>query len=420
MYSIQDIKKKFRIVGNSVAINRAIQKAMQVASTDISVLVTGESGVGKEFIPQIIHSISSRKHNRYIAINCGAIPEGTIDSELFGHEKGAFTGAITTRKGYFEVADGGSVFLDEIADLPLSTQVKLLRILETGEFMKVGSSKIQKTSIRIIAATNINLLIAIEKNKFREDLFYRLNTVQIDIPSLRERKDDIELLFNKFSNDFMEKYNIPPVELTRESLECIQNYHWPGNVRQLRNFVENISVLEMNRVINVDTVQSYLNFNNKHSVPLIINDNVNYNQTNTNDREAFYQILFKIRKDINDLKSLMLEIIKHNSSLHGLLDKKNNYHNHNDQNFLPNYNKNDILSGKPNNDISRHDTLISYDNNMNHNSVASSHESLFLHNKELEFIQKALKKSKGKRKIAAKELGISERTLYRKIKQYGL
>lgn len=416
MYSVQYIKQKFRIIGNSLAINRAIEKAIQVASTDISVLVSGESGVGKEFIPKIIHFLSSRKHNNYIAVNCGAIPEGTIDSELFGHEKGAFTGAVSTRRGYFEVANGGTIFLDEIAELPLSTQVKLLRILETGEFIKVGSSNIQKTSLRIIAATNKDLLYSIKKNKFREDLFYRLNTVQIEMPALRERKHDIELLFNKFSNDFITKYHIPSIQMTAESINYMKNYHWPGNVRQLRNFTENICILEINRVITLDKIREYLPHNNKElSLPVLVS---NASKKSISDEiDVFYKILFDMRKDINELKNLILEIVKNNVNL---VIEKNTHNIIRNNTFLSSYinNKEDKKIKKYN--ISDDNSLVSYNEN---NDILKNNplsESLYLHNKELECIQKALKKCKGKRKIAAKELGISERTLYRKIKQYNL
>lgn len=420
MYSVNNIKQKFRIVGNDESLNRALEKAIHVAPTDISVLVMGESGVGKEFIPKIIHNLSPRKHYAYIAVNCGAIPEGTIDSELFGHEKGAFTGATSIRKGYFEFADKGTIFLDEVGELPISTQVRLLRVLESGEFIKVGSSNIQKIHVRIVAATNVNLIEAIKKGKFREDLYYRLNTVQIDIPSLRFRKLDIGILFKKFSNDFAEKYNMPPIKLTEKALKYIEDYPWPGNIRQLRNFSEQISVLETDREISLDRIKEYLNNEINYNPPILARARIK--QDAYNERDILYKILFNIRKDLNDLKSLTLQLIQNQSNANNFLEKNrqlvknvfgDSWSNTSasvfDQKFQIERKTKDILSTDN----------FEFEEIFDENNTNKS-ESLFLQEKELEFIQKALKRNHGKRKIAAKELGISERTLYRKIKQYGI
>ncbi|MEG0188740.1 MAG: sigma-54 dependent transcriptional regulator, partial [Algoriella sp.] len=311
MDSLQTIKQRFGIIGNNVVLNRAIEKAIQVAPTDISVLVIGESGVGKEFFPKIIHNQSARKHNAYIAVNCGAIPEGTIDSELFGHEKGAFTGATQSRKGYFEVADGGTIFLDEVGELPLSTQVRLLRILESGEFMKVGSSELQKTNVRVVAATNVKLIEAVEKGKFREDLYYRLNTIQIDIPPLRERKEDINLLFRKFASDFANKYRMPHIELSPEAQNYIANYSWPGNIRQLRNFAEQVSVVEKERVISLEKIMELLPNN---STMLTVTNKKDKNSSDFMERELLFKVLLDMKKDLNDLRALTLDLIKHKDS----------------------------------------------------------------------------------------------------------
>jgi len=312
MESIQSIKQRFEIIGNDPKLNRALEKAIQVAPTDISVLVTGESGVGKESIPKIIHALSHRKHGKYIAVNCGAIPEGTIDSELFGHEKGAFTGAVGSREGYFEVAKGGTIFLDEVGELPLTTQVRLLRVLENGEFMKVGSSKVEKTDVRIVAATNVKMFEAIEKGKFREDLYYRLSTVEINLPPLRERGDDIHLLFRKFSSDFAHKYKMPPIKLTEQAAEYLKKYRWDGNIRQLRNIAEQISVIETDREINLQTIQGYLPNRNKQ-LPSII-DNKKADSDFSNEREILYKVLFDMKSDLNDLKKLTLELMKNGTS----------------------------------------------------------------------------------------------------------
>ncbi len=419
MDSLQTIKLRFGIIGNNIMLNRALEKAMQVAPTDISVLVMGESGVGKEFIPKIIHNLSPRKHKQYIAVNCGAIPEGTIDSELFGHEKGAFTGADKVRKGYFEVADGGTIFLDEVGELPLQTQVRLLRVLESGEFMKVGSSNIQKTNVRIVAATNVNLLDAIKKGKFREDLYYRLNTVQIDIPALRERKDDIPLLFRKFAVDFSEKYRMPAIHLSDEAISYLQNYYWPGNIRQLRNFTEQITVVETKRDLSFAQVKEYLKDIQTTSLINIPHHNENHSDFSS-EREILYKFLFDMKKDLNDLKALTLDIIKDKGDIGLTTSEKDLF-----QRVYKDYEVPEspvvYYDDKPNlptvtrvNDY--HEDVDDYD----YEEVSSQAESLSLQKKEEELIKKALEKYNGKRKLAARELGISERTLYRKIKQYDI
>ncbi|AGW85976.1 Nif-specific regulatory protein [Blattabacterium sp. (Nauphoeta cinerea)] len=410
---IQKIKQKFGIIGYDYALHRAIEKAIQVAPTDISVLVLGESGVGKEFIPKIIHQYSCRKHHAYIAVNCGAIPEGTIDSELFGHEKGSFTGAISMRKGYFEGADGGTIFLDEVGELPLTTQVRLLRILESGEFIKVGSSKIQKTNIRVVAATNLNMTESIQKGKFREDLYYRLNTVQINVPPLRFRKKDIKFLFKKFSNDFAEKYNMPPVTLTEESLKYLENYSWPGNIRQLKNLTEQISVVETERVISVEKLKEYI----PENIPSISFSNQNVIESSFHDRERdfLYKILFDMKKNLNDLKNIIFQFIKNDSNTR-FIEK-------NQQLLEKVFGK--IIHNNRDDSIFQLEDIYKSEDDLDYEEVEedlSKNElsSFSLEKKEIEFIQKALKKNNGKRRKAAKELGISERTLYRKIKQYGL
>ncbi|WP_185860559.1 sigma-54 interaction domain-containing protein [Blattabacterium cuenoti] len=409
---IQNIKQKFGIIGYDYALHRALEKAIQVAPTDISVLVLGESGVGKEFIPKIIHQYSSRKHHAYIAVNCGAIPEGTIDSELFGHEKGSFTGATSMRKGYFEGTNGGTLFLDEVGELPLTTQVRLLRILESGEFIKVGSSKIQKTNIRIVAATNLNMIESVQKGKFREDLYYRLNTVQINVPPLRFRKNDIKFLFKKFSNDFAEKYHMPPVTLTEESLKYLKDYSWPGNIRQLKNLIEQISVVETKREISVEKFKEYI----PENIPSISFSNHNGIETSFHDRERdfLYKILFDMKKNLNDLKNITFQLIKNNSNTRFIEENQQlmekvfgkMIHNRDDSIFQLE-------------DSSKSDEDLDYEE-VEEDLSKNELSSFSLQKKEIEFIQKALKKSNGKRRKAAKELGISERTLYRKIKQYGL
>ena len=425
MADLQSIKARFGIIGNFPALNRALEKSIQVAPTDISVLVIGESGVGKEFIPKIIHSESRRKHQPYIVVNCGAIPEGTIDSELFGHEKGAFTGATSTRKGYFEVADGGTIFLDEVGELPLQTQVRLLRVLESGEFMKVGSSQVQKTNVRIVAATNVNMMKAITDGRFREDLYYRLNTVQIDMPALRERKGDIHLLFRKFAIDFAEKYRMPELKLTDDAVAYLKNYAFPGNVRQLRNLVEQMTVVEQNREINSVKLAEYIPMNSNLPVVVQKNNSGNSGSDFGSEREIMYKILFDMRNDINDLKSLTSELIKNRGNADLSSQEKNlisriytpeaQTSNPNSLLYFENNNQNEV----------HHPTIVSEDDH-HFNDVEdieieeAKPESLSLQNNEKDLIIKALEKHKGRRNKAADELGISQRTLYRKIKQYNL
>lgn len=418
MDNLTTIKQRFSIIGNDPGLNRALEKATQVAPTDISVLVSGESGVGKEFIPKIIHSQSARKHNNYIAVNCGAIPEGTIDSELFGHEKGAFTGATNTRKGYFEVADKGTIFLDEVGELPLPTQVRLLRVLESGEFMKVGSSDIQKTDVRVVAATNVKMQEAIEKGKFREDLYYRLNTVQIDVPALRERKNDIPLLFRKFSSDFAAKYRMPPLELTPEAMHYITTYPWPGNIRQLRNFAEEISVVEKDRTITLEKIQIYLP--NQNTMPALISKEKSGGSGDHLEREILFKFLLEMKQDLNDLRSLTLDLIHNKENIstgnQDLLNRVIRENNSSEQDFssLKIYPKEETQTS-----IIQDYDAYNFDEH-DYEEVSYDAESLSLQEKEKEMIRKALEKYKGKRKSAADELGISERTLYRKIKQYDL
>jgi len=420
MESVQAIKQRFEIIGNDPKLNRAIEKAIQVAPTDISVLVVGESGVGKESIPKIIHSLSHRKHGKYIAVNCGAIPEGTIDSELFGHEKGAFTGATSTREGYFEVADGGTIFLDEVGELPLTTQVRLLRVLENGEFIKVGSSQVQKTDVRIVAATNVNMFDAIEKGKFREDLYYRLSTVDIPLPPLRDRKDDIHLLFRKFASDFAHKYKMPPIKLDDNAVQFLLKFRWSGNIRQLRNVAEQISVLETNRDISALTLQSYLPAEGSN-LPSVIKDKKNENDFST-EREILYKVLFDMKSDLNDLKKLTMELMQNGSSKvqennKNLIQKI--YGSHQEDSEID-YEDQDELSVLPvQNAVPKNDFHEQEDNYLFAETVEEE-EILKLEQKEIEMIKKSLEKNKGKRKAAADELGISERTLYRKIKQFDL
>ena len=408
MPTIQDIKQRFGIIGSAPDLERSIAKAMRVAPTDISVMVSGESGTGKEVIPKIIHQLSARKHASYIAVNCGAIPEGTIDSELFGHEKGSFTGATTNRKGYFEVADGGTIFLDEVGELPLSTQVRLLRVLETGEFIKVGSSKTQKTDVRIVAATNVNLQEAIQKNKFREDLFYRLNTVQVNLPPLRARKNDIHLIFRKFAMDFAEKYHMPSVRLTEDAIELMNTYHWPGNIRQLRNVTEQVSVVEESRLLEASSLKIYLPENNLKTLPVLYDD-VKGGENDFTEREILYKVLFDMKKDIGELKKLTKKLMKGEVNF-------DNEMTHLERKVFNNYEDQDngqaILLPKP----GEHFT----ETQAPRTQEIIPQESLSLQDKEIEMIKNALEKHKGKRKGAASELGISERTLYRKIKQFEL
>ncbi|WP_288982175.1 sigma-54 dependent transcriptional regulator [uncultured Flavobacterium sp.] len=419
MESVQAIKQRFEIIGNDPKLNRAVEKAIQVAPTDISVLVTGESGVGKESIPKIIHALSHRKHGKYIAVNCGAIPEGTIDSELFGHEKGSFTGATNTREGYFEVADGGTIFLDEVGELPLTTQVRLLRVLENGEFIKVGSSQVQKTNVRIVAATNVNMFDAIEKGKFREDLFYRLSTVDIMLPPLRERKDDIHLLFRKFASDFAHKYKMPPIKLDDSAVEILLKYRWSGNIRQLRNVAEQISVLETKREISSQTLLSYLPMENPN-LPSVIGTKKSESDF-SNEREILYKVLFDMKSDLNDLKKLTMELMQNGSSKvqetnKGLIQK---IYGKPEENAI--FEEEPRVEMLPNqNNLIQEEFEDDDDENYLFAETVDEEETLSLEAKEIELIKKSLDRNKGKRKAAADELGISERTLYRKIKQYDL
>ncbi|WP_396152596.1 sigma-54 interaction domain-containing protein [Flavobacterium sp.] len=420
MESVQNIKQRFEIIGNDPKLNRAIEKAIQVAPTDISVLVTGESGVGKESIPKIIHSLSHRKHGKYIAVNCGAIPEGTIDSELFGHEKGSFTGATGARDGYFEVADGGTIFLDEVGELPLTTQVRLLRVLENGEFIKVGSSQVQKTNVRIVAATNVNMFDAIEKGKFREDLYYRLSTVDINLPPLRERKDDIHLLFRKFAADFSQKYKMPPIRLDDNAVDLLLKYRWSGNIRQLRNIAEQISVLETNRNISYQTLYAYLPQEGSN-LPAIIKDKKAESDF-SNEREILYKVLFDMKSDLNDLKKLTLELMQNGSSKvqeanKNLIQKIYGQKEDTEIAF-----EEPRMSVIPSQNNSQQEEFEEEDDDQNYlfAETVEEEETLRLDAKEIELIKKALDRNKGKRKAAADELGISERTLYRKIKQFDL
>ena len=415
MVSLQALKQRFEIIGNSIGLNRALEKAMQVAPTDISVLITGESGVGKEVIPKIAHQLSHRKHSKFIAVNCGAIPEGTIDSELFGHEKGAFTGATQTRAGYFEVADGGTIFLDEVGELPLTTQVRLLRVLENGEFIKVGSSKVQKTNVRIVAATNVNMQEAIKKNKFREDLYYRLSTVEINLPPLRKRPEDIHLLFRKFCSDFAQKYSMPTIKLDEEAISILTNYRWNGNIRQLKNIAEQLSVLEENRMIKRDVLIDYLP-NLGDNLPAIISEKSEKSEFN-NEREILYKVLFDMKGDLNDLKKLTLELMqtsnisefkKNNEQLINKVYQNENYSSEKNIEIVNLENNKSIEENKD------------FEDKFDYIQEVKAIESLSIQEKELELIKKSLEKHAGKRKLAAEELGISERTLYRKIKQFDL
>ena len=395
---IKTIKQKFGIVGNSTPLNHAIEVAVQVAPTDMTVLISGESGTGKESFSKIIHSISKRKHGQFIAVNCGAIPEGTIDSELFGHEKGSFTGANESRKGYFEVTDKGTIFLDEIGEMPLSTQSRLLRILENGEFMKVGSSKVQKTDVRIIAATNVNLEDAVKNKKFREDLFYRLNTVPIIVPPLREREEDISLLFRKFASDFSDKNNINPIRLSEEAKKELMKYRFPGNIRELKNITEQMSVLEIERNVDLETVKKYIPESN--NLPALSNTNLDSDDENYNERDILYKILFDLKNDVTEMKKIIDNILNTNDNVHleskdtELIEERkiliNDTNNHKNENY-------------------QEVTEVEFDG-----------ESLSIEKKEKELIIKALRKNRNKRKYAAKDLGISERTLYRKIKHYNI
>ena len=407
---VQQIKQRFDIIGNTSDFNRAIEVAVQVAPTDLSVLITGESGVGKERFPQIIHSFSHRKHAKYVAVNCGAIPEGTIDSELFGHEKGAFTGAVEKRKGYFEVADGGTIFLDEVGELPLSTQVKLLRVLETGEFMKVGSSKLEKTNVRIVAATNVNVENAIKKNKFREDLYYRLNTVPIHIPALRERKEDIVILFRKFAVDFAEKYRMPVLRLDEAAKQELKNYRWPGNIRQLKNITEQISVIERDRNVEGETIRRYLPIS-QNSLPTLYKDNHVNEKTFESERDMLYKILFEMKSEMAELKKVVYGIAD-NDAQHS--SRENTTSNFQDLSAIDDF---ELIRSKRT--ASKQAVGFSPEDMVNAEDTEEFvEESLSIEEKEKELTIKALVKHAGKRKLAAEDLGISERTLYRKIKEY--
>ncbi len=461
MESVQSIKQRFEIIGNNPGLNRAIEKSIQVAPTDISVLVTGESGVGKESLPKIIHALSHRKHAKYIAVNCGAIPEGTIDSELFGHEKGAFTGATATRSGYFEVADGGTIFLDEVGELPLTTQVRLLRVLENGEFLKVGSSQVQKTNVRIVAATNVAMPTAIKKGRFREDLYYRLSTVEINVPPLRDRAEDIHLLFRKFASDFGQKYKMPTIRLDEAAIDLLLSYRWPGNIRQLRNVAEQISVLEASRQVSAQSLKTYLPNAQNSQLPAIIETEKKASDF-SNEREILYKVLFDMKGDLNDLKKLTLELMKgkdgavvqkENDSLirkiygKGNKASESNFETTEDLESAMEYETNETYapqetfenerllpsatsataSGREENKlIAIEPTNLQKDPNAGVSDKyhfaeeIQEEETLSLQDKEIELIIKSLERNKGKRKLAAAELGISERTLYRKIKQYNL
>jgi len=423
MESVQAIKQRFGIIGNDPKLNRAIEKAIQVAPTDISVLVTGESGVGKESIPKIIHQLSHRKHGKYIAVNCGAIPEGTIDSELFGHEKGAFTGATQTRSGYFEVADGGTIFLDEVGELPLTTQVRLLRVLENGEFLKVGSSKVQKTDVRIVAATNVNMFEAIKKERFREDLYYRLSTIEIHLPALRERKDDIHLLFRKFASDFASKYKMPTVRLTDDAVQLLLRYRWNGNIRQLRNVAEQVSVLEHNRTISGPTLQTYLPTGAGQNLPAVVKDTKSESDFSS-EREILYKVLFDMKSDLNDLKKLTMELMKNGSASEVQKDNEHLiqkiYGDDKAEDFDDTTIEDLEVLSIPEHAEANEATLTEVEDKYHFAEEIQEEETLSLQDKELELIKKSLERHSGKRKLAAAELGISERTLYRKIKQYDL
>lgn len=409
---IQNIKNRFGIIGNSLALNYALEVAVQVANTDLTVLISGESGVGKEVFSQIIHALSARKHNPFIAVNCGAIPEGTIDSELFGHEKGSFTGAVDSRKGYFETVNGGTLFMDEIAEMPLGTQARLLRVLEAGEFIRVGSSKVQKTDVRVIGATNKDLLIATQNGKFREDLYYRLNTVPIRVPSLRERKEDIILLFRKFAVDFAEKYKAAPIQLDEEARQLLVNYPWPGNVRELKNIAEQISVLSQDKMLSANDIKRFLPEHRENRLPAL-SSRMSESQDFMNERDILYKLFFDMKKDVTELKKMFLEILKNPSmatsmlSSNALLNEMSGEQMDMDtssvmKQMMPSPQQHMLL---PQNMIQDH---------------VEVEESLNIMDMEKELIEKALKKHKGKRKDAASDLGISERTLYRKLKEYNI
>lgn len=414
---IQSIKQRFGIIGNSELLNRCIDIAVQVASTDLSVLVTGESGVGKENFPQIIHQYSYRKHGPYIAVNCGAIPEGTIDSELFGHEKGSFTGALSDRKGYFEVANEGTIFLDEVCELPLSTQARLLRVLESGEFIKVGSSKVQKTNVRVVAATNLNMQQAVRDGRFREDLYYRLNTINIQVPSLRERREDIPVLFRKFAADFAQRYNMPTVRLTPEAQDLLQDYYFHGNIRQLKNIAEQISVIEQSREISVDILKNYLPDNEVRKMPVLFGGHEHESRSFNNEREILYQVLFDMKKDMDELRKVVHDLMNRNVKYQQMPQDAN-------VQYIPNVPMTEATPvAHPVVAISEYpkkEDPSTRDNAHIEDTEEYVEETLSLEDMEKDVIKKALEKHRGKRKEAANELKISERTLYRKIKEYGI
>jgi len=427
LQEIQSVKQRFGIIGNAPSLNYAINVALQVAATDLTVLITGESGSGKESFSKIIHSLSSRKHGQFIAINCGAIPEGTIDSELFGHEKGSFTGAVDQRKGYFETTNGGTIFLDEIGEMPMGTQARLLRVLENGEFIRVGSSKVQKTDVRVVAATNVNLLAAVENGKFREDLYYRLNTVPIYVPPLRDRGEDIELLFRKFTTDFAERYRIKPVQLSEAAKQGLLRYPFPGNIRQLKNIAEQISILESesNKVIEADGLVKYLPpVSSQQTTAPVLVPGAGGDTNSFSERELLYKVLFDMRRDVNDLKRLVLDVLKNEKNGRDILNSH--------KELFDTLQATDVTPPEPEPALTRllpPSSVIEYDDfDANDNGSAVTvedipHEteeddSLSLEKKEKEMIVKALRRSNNKRKYAAQALGISERTLYRKIKQY--
>lgn len=408
---LQAIKNRYGIIGNSSALNHALHVAMQVANTDLSVLINGESGVGKEVISQIIHSLSARKHNPFIAVNCGAIPEGTIDSELFGHEKGSFTGAVDSRKGYFETVNGGTIFLDEIGELPLGTQARLLRVLETGEYIRVGSSKVQKTDVRVVAATNKDLLESTHNGRFREDLYYRLNTVPIRVPALRDRKEDILILFRKFAADFADKYKTTPVNLNEEAQQGLINYPWPGNVRELKNIAEQISVLSKDKNVNATQLDGFLPTHNYNRLPMLTSGNGPVSQTEfANEREILYKLFFDMKKDVNELKKMFFDLLQNpNVSMHNAV-------------YDGEASGKELVGAPSGNFVKANNNAAVYypvnrENIEQHEEVE---ESLSIVDKEKELIIKALKKHRGKRKDASLDLGISERTLYRKLKEYDI
>ncbi len=409
---LQALKQRYGILGNTPALNYALQIATQVAPTDLSVLITGESGVGKEVFSQMIHQLSTRKHNSFIAVNCGAIPEGTIDSELFGHEKGSFTGAVDSRKGYFETVSGGTIFLDEIAEMPLGTQARLLRVLETGEFIKVGASKVLKTDVRVIAATNVNLKEMISIGKFREDLFYRLNTVPIKVPSLRERKEDIPLLFRKFCIDFADKYRSHPISLDESARQVLLTYHWPGNIRELKNMAEQISVLSTTKEVTANELLRFMPDGQLSNLPALVPSG-NTGQTFANEREMMYQVLFDMKKDVNDLKKAFANILQGQAVNNPVTDKEFYPEPDGSTNFTINTTPTIAVNTPPVQPINPNQPVILQQS-------TAVEESLNIAEREKELITKALKKHKSRRRNAAIELGISERTLYRKVKEYNL